>query len=790
MNQPIRTKTPTLDIYIKLAQYPILADLIREQMANELFKRGVINREQFEKEVEDKAVESQKREGLINPISQENTETWERRKRRIRAFQTDFYFGNNLSHLFEMVVEKVLSEQAQGQVTNSRSFNPELAPPELLFQQGRRYEQMSAQEREKVKHHLEEIKVVLIKSMVSDYLRYVGIAKKVFTIADLEAIAQRRIGRGKIGGKAAGMLLAWKILCLQENQAKYDISDAVNIPDSYFIGTDVIYEFRQRNHLNHWMDQKYRSVEEIKADYSQLVEEHLAGQLPDHVVERLQTILEQMGNSPMIVRSSSLLEDGFGFAFAGKYHSYFCPNQGTPQENLHDLLNNIKRVYASTLSPDAIFYRKRHGLIDFDERMAILIQRVRGKRHGKYFFPSLAGVGFSQNPFRWNNKIRREDGFLRLVLGMGTRAVDRVDKDYARMIALSHPRLRPETTSQTIRRYSQRYIDAIDLEKNELLSLPIPDVIATDFPDLRYVASIQKEGFLQDFVSTSSLENVENVVLTFDYITKDSKFVKLMKTALQRLERTYGTPVDIEYTVEIISNYPQPSYRLSVLQCRPLSQRTSTGKVMIPADLPAQDVLFRTFNLVPDGKVEGIRYAVFVDPLIYRQIPNEVIKLELGRVISRLNALLEKESYILMGPGRWGSANLDLGVRVTYADIHNTKVLIEMSVVMEDGLPDLSYGTHFFQDLVEAGIHSLPLHLENPKSSFDWAFFRTSPNYLEKLLPQDGGLSPYLRVIDIEQEANGRRLNIYMDGTNDEAVGCLMGGDWHSEQEAAADVEF
>ncbi|MCA9938965.1 MAG: PEP/pyruvate-binding domain-containing protein [Anaerolineales bacterium] len=775
----IRTKTPTLDIYIKLAQYPILADRIRTRMREELFARGMITEEAFEEEVKKKAIESQKTEGLHDPFHQEPATVWEQRKNRIRDFHTDFTFAHNFPpQVFEDIVYEVLTHQHTDVGSRALRFNPELAPWEMLFRQGKLYEELEPGEREQYKHHLEEIKVVLLKGMVSEQLRYIGVAKKVFTIEDLHRIFLRRIGGGKIGGKAAGMLLAWKILRQQSPDYGPDISESIEIPDSYFLGTDVIYEFRTLNNLDHLMTQKYRAIQEIRTDYPQVVQAHLEGEFPDAIVSSLRTVLEAMGDSPLIVRSSSLLEDNFGNAFAGKYNSYFCPNQGSPDENLHDLLSNIKRVYASTLNPDAILYRRRHDLIDYDERMAILIQRVRGRRHGRYFYPSLAGVGFSQNPFRWNKKIRREDGFLRLVLGMGTRAVDRVDRDYPRMIALSHPRLRPETTPKAIRQYSQHYIDVIDLEQNDLRSLPIADVIATDFPDLRYVASVHKDGYLQNYLSTGSITDVEDAVLTFDYLTKDQKFVRLMRSALIRLEQSYGTPVDIEFTIDIIPNYPYPDYKLHVLQCRPLSQRASGGEVSIPRDIPAGDILFSTFNLVPDGKVEGIRYVIFVDPILYRQIPSQTIKLELGRAIGRLNTRLEHESFIIMGPGRWGSANLELGVRVTYADIHNTKVLIEMSVLMEDGVPDLSYGTHFFQDLVEAGIHSLPLHLEDPRSNFDWAFFRNSPNQLVKLSPPDGALDPYLRVIDVARETANRRLNIYMDGSADEAMAFLASSEW------------
>ncbi len=779
---PLRSPTPTIDIYVKLAQYPIMSDQIRERMRQDLFRRGIISKEAFEKEVKAKAEESQRREGLLNPLYEEDANVWQQRKARIRAFQTDAYFANNSgSARLQQIIDEVMQSQARATISTSLTFNPEIAPWRLLFRQGEIYENMPPEEQEKVKHHLEEIKVVLIKRMISDQLPFIGIAKKVFQIADLRRIYRRRIGRGKIGGKSAGMALAWKILQTMDPEIGADISRQVHIPESYFIGSEVIYDFRLKNGLDHVMNQKYRPLDEIRAEFPAVEAAHLAGQFPEEIVDRLREVLETMGDSPLIVRSSSLLEDNFGFSFAGKYDSYFCPNQGTPKENLKDLLDNIRRVYASSLNPNAILYRQHHGLIDYDERMGVLLQEVKGARHGRYYFPILAGVAFSQNPFRWHEKIRREDGFLRLVTGIGTRAVDRVDQDYPRMIALSHPQLRPETTASAIKRYSQEYIDVIDLAENEFKTLPFRDVLKRDEFSLRLLASVDRRDYLQDILSSAMLKPSDRLVLTFNKLTQDKAFVDLMRTALKRLEQVYETPVDVEFTAEIIQNYPRVDYKLNLLQCRPLSTRADADRVAVPHDIPAEDILFTSHKLIPDGKAEGVRYVIFVDPDTYYRIPDPVTKLELGRVIGRLNKRLENEKFILIGPGRWGSANLDLGVKVTYADIFNTAVLVEMAVTQNGRVPELSYGTHFFQDLVESGIHSLPLHLGEggaDDSRFNWSFFRDSPNTLADLLPDDAPLSDYIKVIDIAAIPGSYRLNILMDGANDEAVGYLAQGNW------------
>ena len=777
--QPLRSTTSTIDIYIKLAQYPILSDRIRERMREELFRRRLVEPEKFEEEVEQRAIESQRREGLHDPYNQEPAGVWHERKARIRALHTDFYFGYNLpTDLFEQIVQEVLHEQANPGTTYDLAFNPEIAPYTLLFRQGEIYEKMPPPEKERIKHHLQEIKVVLIKGMISDQLPYIAVAKQVFTIEDLRWIYQRRIGSGKIGGKAAGMLLAHRILQQRDPEFGADISQQVDIPESFFLGTDVLYEFRRMNNLDHLMNQKYRPLDEIRADYDQVIEAHLQGRFPPRIVERLREVLRHMGPSPIIVRSSSLLEDNFGHAFAGKYQIYFCPNQGSEDENLHELLQAISRIYASALNPDAILYRQHNGLLDYDERMAVLIQAVRGQPYGRYFMPTLAGVGYSQNPFRWHPKIRREDGFLRVVWGMGTRAVDRVSNDYPRMISLSHPQLRPEATAKAIERYSQHYVDVIDLEDNELKTLPLKEVLQLDYPYLRFLMSMRVGDSMQEILSPGSLDATDSLVLTLNPLTRDANFLRLFRTALRRLEYMYKTPVDIEFAVHIVPKYPYPEYQLQLLQCRPLSVRQDGGSVKIPSEVPPEDLLFRTFELIPDGKTEGIRYLLFVDPLEYRQVQGVSRKQEIGRVIGRLNRLLEGESFVLMGPGRWGSTNLDLGVRVSYADIFNTEVLIEMAVADGEGVPELSYGTHFFQDLVEGGIYSLPLHLENPKSVFNWDFFHNAPNVLAELLPSDAGFGDVLKVIDVARLRPDYRVSILMDGDDDEALGYLVKGDW------------
>ncbi len=768
MSVPLRSKTSTIDIYIKLAQYPILAEKVRAKMREMLFAKGIVDEAAFEDEVRTKAIESQKREGLFDPFNKEPASVWQKRKALIRDFHTDFYFGFNFpTEIFEEIVEETLRDVTSQPARVELGFNPELAPWELLFRQGEIFESLPEEDREKTQHHLEEIKVVLIKGMISDHLRFIGVAKKILSINDLRNIYNRRIGDGKIGGKAAGMMVAWRIV-----QSLPELSDKVFIPESYFVGSEVIYDFRRLNGLDYIMNQKYRPLEEIRADYPHVLQEHLQGEFPRDSLNQLREVLDLMGNRPLIVRSSSLLEDNFGFSFAGKYDSVFCPNQGTPEENFEALLNAIKRIYASTLNPEAILYRQKHGLIDYDERMAILIQEVQGEKFGRYFFPTLAGVGFSQNAYRWHEKIRREDGFLRVVWGLGTRAVDRMPTDYARLIGLSHAHLRPESTAQAVRQYSQHFIDVIDLEANSFKTMPVDEVLGKRYPYLQHIASEDRGDFLQPILSRASLPEDARLVMTFDGLTHDQSFVSMMRGALQALEAAYDQPVDTEFTINTRRDGPNTSYQLYILQCRPLSQRQEAQPVEIPQEVAPETVVFRSRRLVPDGMVSGVRYLVLINPRTYRQIQNPTTKLEIGRLVSRLNQRLEREPFVLIGPGRWGSTNIELGVRVTYADIHNTRALIEIGLADSKHAPELSYGTHFFQDLVEAGIYSLPLHLSEEEGYFNWDLFQDSPNILAELCPEDGHLAPYLTVVDLA--AQEKTLTILMNGQQDETSAYLV----------------
>jgi len=771
MSFPSNQSDRLIEIYLTLGQYPILSSRIRERMRRELYARGLVTPADFEREVRSLAVRSQALEGLRDPLSEEPAEVWEMRLARMRDHLTDLKFSQffTLQDL-ERLIAEVLSERGVDVAGLMLSINPELAPIDLVFEQALTIERLPPEKRSRYEARLQENKVVLIRHLISDQLPYVTIARRWFTVSDLMLIRRRKIGPGRIGGKAAGMMLAYRIL---QSVADFGENACITMPESYFLGADVHYAFMAINNLYHWNDQKYKSEAEMRAEYPQIIRDCEAGDFPPDVLQKLEILLSNVGKQPLIVRSSSLLEDNFGTAFAGKYESIFLPNQGTPEENLRALTRAIARVYASTFNPNALLYRRERGLLDYDERMAILIQVVQGQRYGRYYLPQAAGVAFSRNLYRWAPQIRREDGFVRLVWGLGTRAVERVGNDFPRLVALSHPTLHPSKDVKMIRRYSQQYVDLIDLEDNAFKTLPVHEVLKADYPALRYLAQVEEDGFLTSLRTRYLAGDSRRLVLTFEEFLRRTPFAETMRRVLRTLEVHYGVPVDVEFTAEVHENGGNPRLCLTILQCRPQSQLQPRAAAALPVGLPDEDIIFRTEFVVPEGTVEKIRYVLFISPEGYFALSAYLLRQELARAIGRLNTALAGERFIMVGPGRWGSSNPDLGVPVGYGDVYHARALVELTGHAFGLPPEPSLGTHFFQDLLESQIYPLAIDLDDPRTRFSRRFFYETPNCLGDFLPNHQALSEALRLIRVADFRPDHHLDLVMSDEKGVALAFL-----------------
>jgi hypothetical protein len=663
------------------------------------------------------------------------------------------------------------TESERVQVALPEIFDPELMPVGRLIEHALSIENIPPQERGALEHHLTELKVILIRRIISDQLEYINIAKKWFKVKDLAEIHRRKIGLGRIGGKAAGMMLAANILNEMGDEV---IRTSYCIPESYFLGSDVMYIFTAMNGFTYWNDQKYKPEKQIWSEYPQLKKEFEAGKFPPEILVELRNLLESIGNIPLIVRSSSLLEDNFGTAFAGKYDSHFCPNQGTPEENLNGLTQAIASTFASTFKPEALLYRRSKGLQDYDERMAILIQVVQGEPYGRYYLPHGAGVAFSHNLYRWSPQIRREDGFARLVWGLGTRAVERVGNDYPRPVALSHPTLQPDDTPEAIRYYSQQYVDLIDLEENSFKTVPVKEVLRPNYPALRFIAQVDRDGYLVTPHSRVMEDEVSSLVITFDELLRRTPFAVTLSKMLRLLEEHYHNAVDMEFTVRVPDPYSlPPQVQITLLQCRPQSILKEAVAGKIPEHLEKEDIVFSTHFMVPRGQLENIRHILFVLPETYYSLETDKARKDLGGMISKLNAALPEKSFICVGPGRWGSLNTDLGVYVCYSDICHTGALVELSGKGVGVAPEPSLGTHFFQDLMEAQIFPLAVNLDEPETTFHRDFFYDSPNCIRKWISCNEESCKALRLIAVGDYRMGYHVNLAMDDEAGLAVAYL-----------------
>jgi hypothetical protein len=612
------------------------------------------------------------------------------------------------------------------------------------------------------------LQVSLLRRFFTDQLEFLNAAKHHVRVSDFHALVRRVIApprsRGQLGGKSSGLFLASQIV--RRSAPQIPLLADLKIPKTWYIASDALPEFIHYNNLEDLYARKYMSLDEVRKDYPRIVSLLKSCHFPPEITNGLAVALDDFDDRPLIVRSSSLLEDRSGAAFSGKYKSLFLANRGSKRDRLAALQDAIAEVYASIFGPDPIEYRAERGMLDSHEEMAILIQEVVGRRIGKYWFPAFAGIVFGRNDRRWSPRLRREDGLLRVVPGLGTRAVDRLSDDYPVLVAPGQPGLRANATPEERVRYSPRKMDVIDLESNAFETVEIPRVLrecGRDWPLIGRIVSRTREDHLSPPVGRPTSFDDGDWVVTFDGLIEGTDFVPKIRALVELLQQNLRTPVDLEFAAD--------GEDLYLLQCRAQSYGKDDAPAAIPRNIPRNRLLFTANRWVANGRITDVSHVVYVDPEAYASLSDLHRLRDVGRAVGRINQLLPKRRFILMGPGRWGSrGDIKLGVSVGYSDINNTAALIELARRTGNCVPDLSFGTHFFQDLVEAGIRYLPLYPDEPDIVFDELFLRRSRNLLEDLAPEFASLSDVVRVIDVTAETGGRVLQILMNADLDEAV--------------------
>ena len=601
----------------------------------------------------------------------------------------------------------------------------------------------------------------LEKMAVTRDPRMMKLVRKYLDVEDLLAIGNRMIGTGLIGGKSVGLLLARAILAKADSRWK----EKLEKHDSFYIGSDVFYSFLVHNGC-WWLRQSLSDPTTFLKGAREARRIILRGDFPDYRVKHFSDMLDYFGQSPIIVRSSSLLEDNFGNAFAGKYESLFCANQGTRDKRLQDFMSSVRNIYASAMSEDALMYRARRGLLEGDEQMALLVQRVSGSLYDNLYYPQIAGVGLSFNPYVWNEKIDPGAGLLRLVFGMGTRAVDRSDDDYTRLVALNAPEQFPGDTSEES---TQKKVDALDLGANQLVSQDFCDVArhSTNLPIEKFASRSRK---IEQFARERGLKDIFPWTLTFDELLKETDFVKDMREMLQILHEAYNYPVDIEFAANFL---PDGSYRINLLQCRPLQVGSGVDQAEPPIKISNEDLVLETHEaIIGQSRLVSVDRLIYVVPDVYSKLGNQEkysIARSVGKVVHTQQP--EGQTVMLLGPGRWGTTTPSLGVPVSFTEINMVSVLCEI-ITGHDGLvPDVSLGTHFFNDIVESDMLYMGLYTKHEGSFLNEDFLIKAPNKLRKLVPSIPETQlDAIRVIDIDDLPGRIQLNLNANTLRQRAV--------------------
>jgi len=635
-----------------------------------------------------------------------------------------------------------------------------------------RFHHLSPQGIELTNHREKGFRVSLIRRLLSDQPQFINIAKRYIEVDDFFDLLNRIIyhsgSNGKLGGKSSGLIMAAQILKKSSEENK--ILSKIKIPKTWYLTSDCLLNFMQYNNLEEVVEQKYREIGRVRQEYPYVIHVFKNSQFPPEIIRGLSLALDDFGDVPLIVRSSSLLEDRMGTAFAGKYKSLFIANQGAKKNRLIALMDAIAEVYASTFGPDPIEYRMERGLIDFHEEMGILIQEVVGTKVGHYYLPAFAGVAFSKNEFRWSPRIKRDDGLVRIVPGLGTRAVDRLSDDYPILVAPGQPGLNINVTLDEKIRYSPKKIDVINLQTQTFETIEVQDLLKEyghEYPKINQLISVIHEDHMQQPIGISVDFEKDFFVVSFEGFFNKTPFLKQMHAILNELQRKMENPVDVEFAFDGEDFY--------LLQCRYQSYGKDSAPAKIPRDIPKERILFSANRYISNGSVPEITHIVYVDLQKYSEISNRNDLLEVGRAVGKLNQILPKHQFILMGPGRWGSrGDIKLGVSVTYSEINNTSMLIEIARKQKDYVPDLSFGTHFFQDLVEASIRYLPLYPDDRDIIFNEDFFKKSNNTFSDLLPEFAHLVNTIHVIDVRDTTDGYILKVLMNAEEDVAIGFLI----------------
>jgi len=409
------------------------------------------------------------------------------------------------------------------------------------------------------------VRAALSRRILSDQLVYIGLAREYVKLGDLQELCQTVVpvaeGRGRVGGKAAALFLADKIL--RQKQAAGSNGCSVRIPKSVFITSALFGEFLTGLKLISPDEHKYKPPEQIQHEYPHLVKACREARLPEGLVGSLQVALDELDDRPLVVRSSSLLEDRTGRFFPDVYPSIILPNQGSKSQRLQALQEAIATIYASVFSPQAISFRTQNGLLDCVEEMGVMIQELVGRRLGRYFLPVFSAVALSRNDLTWLSDSRPSDGLLLLVPGLGTGAEIRPPDNCPMLFAPGRSGRPLYSNPRDIIQYSPRSADLVDLEDSTVRTVPLSTLIKEthrDFPGLENIVSVVRNGTLYHLDSSETDFKRDQFVATFNGLACQTPFMELIHSAMGCLQGVLESPLALDFACD--------AEHLYLLRCR------------------------------------------------------------------------------------------------------------------------------------------------------------------------------------------------------------------------------
>ena len=501
-----------------------------------------------------------------------------------------------------------------------------------------------------------------------------------------------RIGQGSLGGKGRGLAFIDSIIKKNTVCDNFD-GITISIPRTVVLCTDIFDEFMESNQL-------YPIALSDMPD-EEILRHFLRATLPARIREDLKALL-QVVDTPIAVRSSSLLEDSHYQPFAGIYSTYMVPKSPDQDRMLDMLTDAIKGVYASVFYADSKAYMTATSNVIDQEKMAVILQEVVGKDFDGYYFPSFSGVGRSLNYYPLGDE-RPEDGVAEIAVGLGKYIVDGG-------VGLRFSPRHPESVLQTSElslalRDTQTRMYALDMmgDKGELkvedgynvAKLRVQDV--ADRGALTYMVSTYD---FRDNVLRDNDKGEGRKVVTFNNVLKHGVFplAGALDFMLMKGQQEMQRPVEIEFA-GMIEPGKNSKGRLYWLQIRPIVDRKESVDEAVMST-PDDRLLLKSSTALGHGTIEGVKTVVYVRPEKFSSSNNSLIAREMEKI--NRGFLERDEKYLLIGPGRWGSSDSALGIPVKWPAISAARLIVESA--LPDYRIEPSQGTHFFQNLTSFGV--------------------------------------------------------------------------------------